>query len=258
MMMIVVMMMSVRYLKRTPATCLSYPQLSEACLELMVLYAEDAKSRNTFLIDTLTQLLSCQPTMLPGNPPDDTLVQSWGLAAQAAYIRLVNDCQFCLEKMLARRNMFLDRLEDSKKENKEHALQMAVLMQTTTNSREVLDEYKRRYFWDSITHSFKPPSRRIGETGEASSSKPQPAAHSPPLPSPPPQPGLALPLRSGEPMPEVQEPMPSPRTPSEASPSPRPQQESLPSLPEEQHPPPADQSQDSPAPASVDPASPSE
>ena len=37
MMMIVVMMMSVRYLKRTPATCLSYPQLSEACLELMVL-----------------------------------------------------------------------------------------------------------------------------------------------------------------------------------------------------------------------------
>ena len=274
------------------------------------------------------------------------------------------------EKMLARRNMFLDRLEDSKKENKdcflmqpvhskttalhsagplkfqvynpcfggwspvvtsfafffawsvgiwpsqawqvqgskhlnagvsgqEHALQMAVLMQTTTNSREVLDEqpvyeskqttflnrqcevcpsyrlrYKRRYFWDSITHSFKPPSRRIGETGEASSSKPQPAAHSPPLPSPPPQPGLALPLRSGEPMPEVQdwgtmlaspksgwclagrfiawqvvivhftlyymstrhasvwgcanilqEPMPSPRTPSEASPSPRPQQE---------------------------------
>lgn len=230
----------------------------KACLELMVLYAEDAKSRNTFLIDTLTQLLSCQPTMLPGNPPDDTLVQSWGLAAQAAYIRLVNDCQFCLEKMLARRNMFLDRLEDSKKENKEHALQMAVLMQTTTNSREVLDEYKRRYFWDSITHSFKPPSRRIGETGEASSSKPQPAAHSRPLPSPPPQPGLALPLRSGEPMPEVQEPMPSPRTPSEASPSPRPQQESLPSLPEEQHPPPADQSQDSPAPASVDPASPSE
>lgn len=234
----------------------------KACLELMVLYAEDAKSRNTFLIDTLTQLLSCQPTVLPGNPTDDTLVQSWGLAAQAAYIRLVNDCQFSLEKMLARRNMFLDRLEDSKKENKEHALQMAVLMQTTTNSREVLDEYKRRYFWDSITHSFKPPSRRIGETSEAASSKPQPAAQLPPLPAQLPQPsqpssGLALPLRPGEPMP-VQEPMPSPRTPSESSPSPRPQQESLPSLPEEQHPPPADQSQDSPAPASVDPASPSE
>lgn len=158
--------------------------------------------------------------------------------------------------------MFLDRLEDSKKENKEHALQMAVLMQTTTNSREVLDEYKRRYFWDSITHSFKPPSRRIGETSEAASSKPQPAAQLPPLPAQLPQPsqpssGLALPLRPGEPMP-VQEPMPSPRTPSESSPSPRPQQESLPSLPEEQHPPPADQSQDSPAPASVDPASPSE
>ena len=108
---------------------------------------------------------------------------------------------------------------------------MAVLMQTTTNSREVLDErpvyesrqttvlsrscdfcpydrlrYKRRYFWDSITHSFKPPSRRIGETSEAASSKPQPAAQLPPLPAQLPQPsqpssGLALPLRPGEPMP---------------------------------------------------------
>ncbi|CAE7783164.1 unnamed protein product, partial [Symbiodinium pilosum] len=72
-------------------------------------------------------------------PPDQSLAQSWGLAVQAAYIRMVNDCGFCLEKMMARRNMFLDRLEDSKKENKEHALQMAVLMQTTTNSRELLD-----------------------------------------------------------------------------------------------------------------------
>ncbi|CAE7475652.1 unnamed protein product [Symbiodinium natans] len=91
----------------------------KACLDLMVLYAEDSKSRNTFLIDTLTQLLSCQPSALPGVPPDESLVQSWGLAVQAAYIRMINDCQFCLEKMLARRNMFLDRLEDSKKENKD-------------------------------------------------------------------------------------------------------------------------------------------
>ena len=30
-------------------------------------YAEDAKQRNTFLIETLTQLLSNQPTIVPGN-----------------------------------------------------------------------------------------------------------------------------------------------------------------------------------------------
>jgi len=29
-------------------------------------YAEDAKQRNTFLIETLTQLLSNQPTIIPG------------------------------------------------------------------------------------------------------------------------------------------------------------------------------------------------
>eukprot|EP00434_Breviolum_minutum_P017997 symbB.v1.2.015868.t3/scaffold1197.1/size132224/6 len=123
----------------------------QACLQLMAAYAEDAKQRNTFLIETLTQLLSNQPTIVPGE--HNELSRAWEECVFAAYHRLCNDFTTCTDNMLSRRNMFLDRLEDAKRENKEHALQMAVLMQTTTQSREKLDGFKRRYFWDSSSHT---------------------------------------------------------------------------------------------------------
>lgn len=127
----------------------------QACLQLMAAYAEDAKQRNTFLIETLTQLLSNQPTIIPGE--HNELSRAWQECVLAAYHRLSNDFGTCTDNMLCRRNMFLDRLEDAKRENKEHALQMALLMQTTTQAREKLDGFKRRYFWDSSSESLKAP-----------------------------------------------------------------------------------------------------
>ena len=125
---------------------------------------------------------------------------------------------------------------------------MAVLMQTTTNSRELLDEwlgfflalshqrddatkvtrchkllsydasrgsresessmrYKRRYFWDSITHSFKPltrgPADAARDVAPSAPSEPSEPRMPEALPSSPPETlqlpsAPALPLRQAE------------------------------------------------------------
>lgn len=103
----------------------------------------------------------------------------------SSYQRLVDDFDTCTDDMFGRRNMFLDRLEDAKRENKEQALQMALLMQATTQAREKLDAFKRRYFWDTSSQSLSTPRPKLpvaDELGPPSVERKDPESHLEDLP----------------------------------------------------------------------------